>query len=121
MHNYRPPMYTTFKRLFAYRMMGTHSNRPSNGEGNMDLSPFTVRANPSQSMRTYFMMYSLNIGGVKRILRISEKNEEVGRYAQNERKKINEDASRMTLDTSSPWWTTSSLATRPSELREYRR
>ncbi|KAI8812473.1 polyphosphoinositide phosphatase [Cladochytrium replicatum] len=127
MHYYRPRMYTTFKRLFAYRMMGTHSNRPSNREENMDLSPFTVRANPSQSTR-YFMMYSLNIGGVKRILRISEKNEEAGRYAQDGRKDKGEDPTRMPLDSSSPWWTTSSLATRlldpqvpPSELREYRR
>ncbi|KAI8589540.1 polyphosphoinositide phosphatase Fig4 [Geranomyces variabilis] len=66
---YRPKLYTSFSRLFAFNIISTNTRLPSR-EDLLDNSPFTVRVNPAQSNR-YLMIYSLNIGGVRRWLKLA--------------------------------------------------
>lgn len=70
---YRPRVYTSFKRLFSFNMLGTNTKGPLSTY----VSPFTIRVNPHQQQKQ-FMMYSLNIGGVKRWLALDKEPGEHG-------------------------------------------
>ncbi|KAJ3086360.1 phosphatidylinositol-3,5-bisphosphate 5-phosphatase, partial [Quaeritorhiza haematococci] len=126
---YRPRLYTSFIHLFSYNMISTNTrNMITNKDENYDLSPFTIRTNPSQPIR-YFMIYSLNIGGVKRWLTLTNKpiqlSDYTDRFSENDNRTTEKAKAK---ETDAPWWTTSALATRlldpqvpSSELREYKR
>ncbi|KND03050.1 phosphatidylinositol-3,5-bisphosphate 5-phosphatase [Spizellomyces punctatus DAOM BR117] len=128
---YRPKLYTSFAKLFAFNMISTCTGLASKDEV-LDHSPFTVRLNPTQANR-YLMIYSLNIGGVRRWLKLTNQERETptesGRASEtrdtDEHVKGKTGASK---EASAPWWTTSALASRlldpqvpGSELKEYKR
>jgi hypothetical protein len=62
--------YTDLNQHFVFNMISTAAKDDHLNQ----LSPFVVRVNPNQTTR-YFMMYSLNIGGVKRWLAVDQKPE----------------------------------------------
>jgi phosphatidylinositol 3,5-bisphosphate 5-phosphatase len=66
---YKPKMYTSIDQQFSYNLISTVTK-----EDIQEVSPFIVRVNPQQTTR-YLMMYSLNIGGVKRWLALSNNPE----------------------------------------------
>ncbi|KAJ3043798.1 phosphatidylinositol-3,5-bisphosphate 5-phosphatase [Rhizophlyctis rosea] len=136
---YRPKIYTTFGRLFAFNMISTSTRMWK--EDVVDPSPFTVRANlshiaqparPNQGPRDprYLMIYSLNIGGVKRWLTLTNKQiaPPGAENGKNGGDTDGRDSQSREKEASVPWWTTSALATRlldpqvpHSELKEYKR
>ncbi|KAJ3056503.1 phosphatidylinositol-3,5-bisphosphate 5-phosphatase [Rhizophlyctis rosea] len=136
---YRPKIYTTFGRLFAFNMISTSTRMWK--EDVVDPSPFTVRANlahisqptrpnPGPRDPRYLMIYSLNIGGVKRWLTLTNKETSGGAGAENGKGVGGEEGRDQSREkeASAPWWTTSALATRlldpqvpHSELKEYKR
>ena len=73
------------------------------------------------------MIYSLNIGGVKRWLALSNKTTSKGLVSAKTSSSYG-GKSDSTKDASAPWWTTSAMATRllepqvsQTELKEYKK
>ncbi|KAJ8324337.1 hypothetical protein BDV3_005195 [Batrachochytrium dendrobatidis] len=68
---YRPLVYTTFARLFAFNMIGTNAKTISAGSGAdaPETTPFAVRTQAAK----HLMIYSLDIGGVKRWMTLKSK------------------------------------------------
>lgn len=64
---YEPKEYTDLNQHFAFNLISTSAK-----DDLQEMSPFVVRVNPQQTTR-YFMMYSLDIGGVKRWLTVNQK------------------------------------------------
>ncbi|KAI8815982.1 Sac phosphatase domain-containing protein [Fimicolochytrium jonesii] len=134
---YRIKLYTSFSKLFAFNMISTSTRLPTRDDV-LDHSPFTVRVNPAQSNR-YLMIYSLNIGGVRRWLKLTNNHSHTTRQdaasekARNKENIGNAEGGKSSKtgvikESSAPWWTTSALATRlvdpqvpTSELKEYKR
>ncbi|KAJ1569358.1 phosphatidylinositol-3,5-bisphosphate 5-phosphatase [Cladochytrium tenue] len=119
----------------------TNAAQASGKEDGADPSPFTVRANPAAQRQ--LMIYSLNIGGVRRWLALSNRTTAQDRVASG-----GVDAADGVLSSESdmrlgrrpatgaaggkagdePWWTTGALAVRlmepqvpADEFREYKR
>ncbi|KAJ3390138.1 phosphatidylinositol-3,5-bisphosphate 5-phosphatase [Lobulomyces angularis] len=129
---YRPTVYTSFKRLFAYNIIGTNTRAVKE---EVEISPFTERVSQQQPQPRHFTMYTLNIGGVKGLLTFKQ-DSELGLNEEIEAATENAESKPNTVDTSpgqqtqqqSQWFTTSALATRlmnpnvpENELKEYRR
>ena len=74
---YRVTTYTTLSRLFAYNMIGTNAKLLTSPDA-VETTPFAVRENTAQAAR-YLMIYSLNIGGVKRWLTLNSKDKKQGK------------------------------------------
>lgn len=129
---YRPKTYTSFSRLFSFNMISNLStNKDSENSNN---SPFSIRSNSSQRTK-YFMIYSLNIGGVKRWLTLSN-DENVDNYnsgfsGNKDNRKNKNDTKEEKAETNkegTDWWMTNVLATRllspevsSSERKEYKK
>ncbi|KXS17765.1 hypothetical protein M427DRAFT_245431 [Gonapodya prolifera JEL478] len=114
-------------------MNGPFANRKdelksSDDAKSWDHSPFTVRTSHGQPAR-YFMLYSLNIGGVKRWLTLTNKPGDEETKDSTARKSGDhhgeQGEGKGTMD---DWWSTSSMARRllqpqvtTTEFKEYRR
>jgi hypothetical protein len=132
---YRPRVYTSFKRLFSFNMLGTNTKGPLVKDV---ISPFVVRVNP-QHQQKQFMMYTLNIGGVKRWLALDkEPGEEEEDEAGNDsgvlegREYMESPAMmegvKLEVTDDQEWYGTAALSTRllqpqvpETELKEYER
>jgi len=129
---YRPKLYTSFSRLFSYNMISTlRMNKDSESTNN---SPFSIKSNSSQRTK-YFMIYSLNIGGVKRWLTLTndenddEHSNSLSSYRNNHKAQKSEEEEKKEIDKENmAWWMTSVLANRllspevsSSERREYKK
>jgi len=101
---------------------------------NANDSPFSIKSNSSQRTK-YFMIYSLNIGGVKRWLTLAndeddgERSNSLSSYRNNHKSQKSEEEDKQEIDKGNmAWWMTSVLANRllspevsSSEKREYKK
>lgn len=131
---YRPRVYTSFKRLFSFNMLGTNSKGPLVKDV---VSPFTIRVNPQQQQQKQFMMYTLNIGGVKRWLALNREHgdddeddgsEFVRGYTSSPPAEVPDDSSVREVREDQDWYGTAALTSRlfrpqvrETEMKEYQR
>jgi hypothetical protein len=112
---YRPRLFTSFEKLFAYNMNSTTKYVPTSAElGTYDYSPFTVRVT-QQATRL------MNIGGVKKWLALpNNKPKEI----IAEEKEKDKEKTKKEKDTSSPMESMVSKSLNPivssNEAKEYK-
>ncbi|KAJ3343373.1 phosphatidylinositol-3,5-bisphosphate 5-phosphatase [Gonapodya sp. JEL0774] len=135
--HYRPTLITSFANLFAFNMISTlrsksrstsARDRKEEDKKTFDFSPFTVRTTHGQPNR-HFMLYSLNIGGVKRWLTLTNKpGEEDGKNMSSRKVGDSHGDQGDTKVAIEDYWGTSAMSKRllqpqvtTGEYKEYRR
>jgi len=130
---YRPKIYIPFDHLFSYAMISTLPMNKGNDDSNN--SPFSIKSNSSQRPK-YFMIYSLNIGGVKRWLTLSNDenvdNHKGGFSDDKNKNKAKNESKEEKAETddkeNTAWWMTNVLANQllspevpSSEIKDYKK